>query len=342
MSKAMRQLIVHRMAAIKIQALARKAIQRPIFLEELAESRENQKLENQLVILQEKLRKLEEADRKRIEEEKKPKEERTSAPAPSTNSEQASGQPPKASPEQAPATLSVQQQALMDESGKMLEYLRKEVFKLRSQNSQLRQDVDSLKESNHKLMDANASAGASFAALNNHVKHLTKANQKLQTDLIAQKQIVSDASLEQVELKEELKMKQATYIAEVHSRLLYQKTLNEIVDMIHSRCKDDDLIDDVLILSDDCEADYMNGPTGMNAGPPTPSKSRSGVTDIFKSIASPTKPSSSPGITEKFMSYFGSGTKETKPPMPSPAKHTNNAGVFAGLQTFSGTFTEAE
>ena len=165
------------------------------------------------------------------------------------------------------AALTAQQQTLIDESGKMLEYLRKEVFKLRSQNSRLRQDFDLLKENNQRLMDANASAGASFQALNQHAKTLARANEKLQSDVNNMKEKSSRRNLVELELKEELKMKQATYIAEVHSRLQYQKTMQRIVDEIQVRCRDDRLVDDILMMSDECESDYMAGPTGMQLSP---------------------------------------------------------------------------
>ena len=336
MTKAMKTFRIGRSAAIKIQAMARKVIQRPIFLKELAEARENTKLENKLLSLQ---RKLEEAEQKRVEAEKRAEEAKTSSAVSAQNVQNIN-----ATVAQAVLTTEVnaQQQALMDESGKMLEYLRKEVFKLRSHNSQLRKDYDSLKESHHKLMDANASAGASFAALNNHAKHLTKTNQKLLSDIAAQKGVISNLNLEQIELKEELKMKQATYIAEVHSRLQYQRTMNRIVDIIQIRCRDDRLVDDVLALSDDCEADYMNGPTGLDTAPPSPTKS-SGVSEMLRSLGSTSNTSPSKGITQKFMSFFGGSSNDATPaPASVQTQHTNNASVFAGLQSFSGAFTEAE
>ena len=70
-----------------------------------------------------------------------------------------------------------------------------------------------------------------------------------------------------MELKEELKMKQGTYIAEVHSRLQYQKTMGKIVDMIQERCHDHELVEDVPVLSDECDSDYMSGPTGVDFSP---------------------------------------------------------------------------
>ncbi len=77
-------------------------------------------------------------------------------------------------PQQTQEQLTAEQQKLMDESGKMLEYLRKEVFKLRGYNLQLKTDFDLLKDNNQRLMDTNASAGASFAALNQHAVEQTK------------------------------------------------------------------------------------------------------------------------------------------------------------------------
>jgi hypothetical protein len=73
-------------------------------------------------------------------------------------------------------------------------------------------------------------------------------------------------------------MKQATYVAEVHSRLQYQKTMARIVEMVEERCRDSRLVEDVLAESDECEDEYMSGPTGMNSRP-----RRSIFTDAFSS-----------------------------------------------------------
>lgn len=149
--------------------------------------------------------------------------------------------------------LTAQQQRLMDESGKMLEHLRKEVFKLRSQNAQLRTDFDLLKDNNQRLMDANANAGASFGALNQHAKQLNKRNTKLTGEVTHLKQLLQKQNLAQVEIKEELKMKQNTYIAEVQSRLTCEKSISNIVDLVANRCRDQRLVEDILQISDDCE-----------------------------------------------------------------------------------------
>jgi myosin-5 len=316
----------HIAATIRIQAAARGAIQRPKYQADLIEKREEAKLENQLKTLQ---RKLEEAEAARIEAEKRAREsaklvepvvvyrdapktdegeganekEEKEAPAGASDDEgqsvEASSQVATSSFAAAPIGLTAQQQTLMDESGKMLEYLRKEVFKLRSHNAHLRNDFDLLKENNQRLMDANASAGASFAALNQHAKQLNKTNAKLLAEVANCKQLIQKMNVAHVEAREELKMKQATYVAEVHSRLQYQKSLAQIVDMVHERCRDSRLVEDVLAVSDECEDDYMSGPTGLE-----PSPQRSLFAGTMLSPPKATDQESESTIVGRFKSFF--------------------------------------
>lgn len=65
-----------------------------------------------------------------------------------------------------------------------------------------------------------------------------------------------------VEVKEELKMKQASYVAEVHSRLQYQKALERIVEQSSQGSR---FVGDVLAVSDECEDEYMSGPAGTRS-----------------------------------------------------------------------------
>lgn len=281
MAMAVTRLRANRRAAVAVQKIVRGALQRPKYRVALVEKREEAKLENQVLALQ---RKLEEAEKRHVEAEKKAEEkarqtietyketgrnldEEKKADEKSTGAQSETSSLTNPDEPEVPTAgqISAQQQNLMDESGKMLEYLRKEVFKLRSHNAQMRSDFDLLKDNNQRLMDANASAGASFAALNQHTKQLARANEKLTSDLLSFKQQVQKLSVTQVELKEELKMKQATYVAEVHSRLQYQKALSKIIDVAQERCRDDRLVEDFLRIADTCEAEYMSGPTGMNA-----------------------------------------------------------------------------
>ena len=130
------------------------------------------------------------------------KAEENAAAAASDESSKENKRPNVDSGDQTGQELSAEQQQLMDESGKMLEHLRKEVFRLRGQNQQLKTDFDLLKDNNQRLMDANASAGASFAALNQHAKQLSKQNAQLVNDVQGFKGQVQKLTILQVEAKE--------------------------------------------------------------------------------------------------------------------------------------------
>jgi len=156
------------------------------------------------------------------------------------------------------------QQSILHESGKMLEYARKEVHKLRSKNAQLNTDFQLLKDNNQRLIDANCSLGDTCDTLNSHAKTLSKANHKLKSDakrkvervkkeLMESKNHVGHLNTTITELKEELKMKHGSYIGEVQSRLQYQKAMAKIVETIQIKCRDHRLVETILSMCDDCE-----------------------------------------------------------------------------------------
>mmetsp|Transcript_23868 Transcript_23868/g.29045 ORF Transcript_23868/g.29045 Transcript_23868/m.29045 type:complete len:205 (+) Transcript_23868:832-1446(+) len=203
-------------------------------------------------------------------------------------------------------------------------------------------------------MDANASAGASFAALNQHAKQISRTNAKLMAEINQYKQQVSKLSLTQIELKEELKMKQATYIAEVHSRLQYQKTMNQIVDTIQARCRDERLVDDIITMSDDCESDYMSGPSGISvttpSRPPPPSRPMMSAPQapssaMSRNSSSGTRGSVSMGMSSRILSFFGGGgyadeDDEDEESVQNKNLTSMNKPGLSGLQTFTGHFSE--
>jgi len=138
-------------------------------------------------------------------------------------------------------------QAMIDESSKILEYLRKENLKLRAQNDTMKKEVKSMKENNMRLMEANASASASFQSLNDHAKELNKTNKKTIKILEGYKQ-------ELLQLKNDLKERQKGYLAEAEARLAYQKEMSKIIGHIQDRCRDAQIVEDVVILALECEA----------------------------------------------------------------------------------------
>eukprot|EP00934_Nitzschia_sp_Nitz4_P004752 Nitzschia sp. Nitz4//scaffold342_size18221//7904//11837//NITZ4_008795-RA/size18221-snap-gene-0.25-mRNA-1//-1//CDS//3329548577//4742//frame0 len=278
-------------AACVVQTMVRGALQRPKYRQALVDKKEEAKLENQLRALQ---RKLEEAESKRAEAEtladskareaiEKYKEEARAAESPPTEGDNNEVTPPSDVPQVVISTTTVastpdeDQQNLMDESGRMLEYLRKEVYKLRSQNQQLKTDFDLLKDNNQRLMDANASAGASFAALNQHAKQLSKHNTQLLTEVNSYRVQVQKLNVLHAELKDELKMKQESYIAEVQSRLETQKAMQKIVDLIQDKCRDHRLVEKILQVADECEMEQI----GMGGDHHTPASEKSESKSMF-------------------------------------------------------------
>ena len=87
---------------------------------------------------------------------------------------------------------------------------------------------------------------------------ISKQNAKLTTETTNYKSQVQKLNLLQVELKDELKMKQESYVAEVQSRLQYQKAMTKITDLIQDHCRDSRLVEKVLQVADECEMEFMN------------------------------------------------------------------------------------
>jgi predicted nuclease with TOPRIM domain len=131
-------------------------------------------------------------------------------------------------------------------------------MKLRNQNDTMRKDFKALKENNSRLMEANASAGASFSALNDHAKQLNVTNAKLIKNVEAYK-----GQLEK--LKTDLKTRQAYYLAEAEARLAYQKTMAQIVGAIQDKCRDAQLVEDVVIMALECEAEAKSERAALEA-----------------------------------------------------------------------------
>jgi len=227
-------------SAVKIQALVRGFIQRPRYKLMLERRKEEADLANQLAKMEDKLKDAEEQRTRDIEDAKfqmqlemeqykEQLEDQLRAEAEKMNK-------------------SAQQQTLIDESGKIIEYLRKENMKLRQQCESMKKDYKSLKENNARLMEANASASNSFNQLNEHAKGLNATNQRLIKNVDMYKQQL-------LKMKDDLKNRQAFYLAEAHARVAYQKTLARIVSHVQDKSRDAQLVEDVVIWALECEAE---------------------------------------------------------------------------------------
>jgi myosin-5 len=237
-------------AAAKIQATARMYLWRPKFKALVKEKRERDGLKNKVKELEAAVKEAEKARIREVEEARAQAEEEMEAYRLKVKQDMENDKEKQ--------KRTAQQQSLIEESGKIIEYLRKENMKLRNQNETLRKDFKSLKENNARLMEANASAGASFSALNDHAKQLNLTNAKLIRNVEAYK-----GQLEK--LKDDLKTRQAYYLAEAEARLAYQKTMAQIVGSIQDKCRDAQLVEDVVIMALECEAEAKSERAALEA-----------------------------------------------------------------------------
>jgi myosin heavy subunit len=241
-------------AAAKIQAVARGWLWRPHFKVMLKELREKDNLKNKIKELEQAVRDTEKNRMAEVEKAREAAEAEMETYRLKVKEEMSNDKEKQ--------KKSAQQQTLIDESGKIIEYLRKENMKLRNQNDSMRKDFKSLKENNQRLMEANASAGQSFTALNDHAKQLNVTNAKLMKNVEGYK-----AQLEK--FKDDLKTRQAYYLAEAEARLAYQRTMAQIVGAIQDKCRDAQLVEDVVIMALECEAEAKSERAALEASSST-------------------------------------------------------------------------
>jgi myosin-5 len=243
-------------AATRIQAAVRGFIQRPRYRQAVLRKKEEEDLANQLDKMKAKLNDAEDKRKRDLEDARFQFEQEMEE-----YKEKLEDQLRAESEKQ---NKSAQHQTLIDESGKIIEYLRKENMKLRQQCESMKRDYKSLKENNGRLMEANASASSSFNQLNEHAKGLNATNARLIKNVDTYKKQL-------VKMKEDLKNRQAFYLAEAHARVAYQKTLARIVAQVQDKSRDAQLVEDVVIWALECEAEAKSERAALeNAGQKAP------------------------------------------------------------------------
>jgi len=136
----------------------------------------------------------------------------------------------------------------LKDSSEITLFLRQGNKKMRSSTTQYRKDYDTMQENNKRLLEANAYAGASFEAMNEHSKKSNSNNSKLLQNLNKYKK-------QNQKLKEDLRMRSGFYDAEAQIRVNYQKSMAEIMEMIQDQCDDAQLTEDILVLALECESE---------------------------------------------------------------------------------------
>jgi len=135
----------------------------------------------------------------------------------------------------------------IEESEKIVGYLRKENKKVRDKTEEMKEEMKEMKEQNTRLIEANASAGASLDSMDKQKKNLVEHNAKLDDNLKKWK-------AQNVQLKSDLANRTSYFKAETKIRAHYEKAMEEIIEILESRCDDADLVEEVTAAQLQCEA----------------------------------------------------------------------------------------
>ena len=145
----------------------------------------------------------------------------------------------------------------IEESEKIVSYLRKENVKVRDQTEKMKEELQEMKDQNNRLVEANASAGASLDSLEKQKKHLSEHNEKLAENLKKWK-------AQNSQLKSDLANRTAYYKAETKIRAEYEKAMEQIVQLLETRCDDHKLLEEVTAAQLQCEAIASQKTSGSN------------------------------------------------------------------------------
>ncbi|KAF0683605.1 Aste57867_24371 [Aphanomyces stellatus] len=189
-----------RQAVITLQAQQKQKAQQAKFLAQKRELMAQQTMEQELVSL-----------KTRLEEEKHARQTTT------TLDVAAAAVPPPTDALPPPTSSPGAGVSLLDDSGRMLETLQREVQKLRELHERDAAEMDALKSENKRIKDAYTAAGASFAALNQHNKQQSKANLRLMSTHAAliksQEEKMKKYQKQVQDLKDELKSAKSMSLA---------------------------------------------------------------------------------------------------------------------------------
>ena len=258
-----------RNATIKIQCLLKMRKQVNKYRKLLSERKEHDAMETEVDLLK---HRLEDEKRARLEIEaensslqQKLKEVRNSSGR-SDSSSACEGEAPHAYQSSARSGKidreSVDDSKLLDDSTRMIDYLRKEVTKGRELVQTLSHENENLKAENKKIKDAYTAAGASFAALNQHNKRQSKANLRLMSTHAAliksQEEKMKRYKKQVAELKEDLLMQRSVYSAELKARVQQQDVIIEIINLAKSGGTSQDLLERMRSMAVDTKSSPDN------------------------------------------------------------------------------------
>jgi len=237
-------------AARKIQSIARMYIKRTRYLTMLGSKREKDELKKQIKEMEDKIFAAEQRRLNDVEEAKEAAEKEIEEYKKMVKEEKEKDARKK--------TEAVKLDALLEETNKITGFLKKENKRLHSQQDSLKKDLKSLKENNASLKEANETASKSFASLNDQAKQMNSTNAKMIKNIEEYKKYLE-------KLKEDLQTSQKYYLVEAEIRLSYQKIMASVVTTIQDKCRDPQMIEEVVIMALECEASAKSEHAALDA-----------------------------------------------------------------------------
>jgi myosin heavy subunit len=147
-----------------------------------------------------------------------------------------------------PKKLKAVQEKKLEEQTKMVEFLKKENKKIRTEHSKIKEKWDVVKENNTKLLEMNEKSGNSFETKEDVMRKVDTKNMTLLEEL-------DDAKASNKKLKDECMKKQDDYMTKAETGLEYQKTMARILTMIQDRSKEAQIVEDTVMLALGCESE---------------------------------------------------------------------------------------
>jgi len=147
-----------------------------------------------------------------------------------------------------PKKIAAQQKKKLAEQMKLIEFLKKENKKIRKDNDKIKDKFNVVKKNNDKLLKANEEAGSSFETTDSSSQKVYMKNESLIETL-------EQAKEDNKRLKEECMQRQDDYMTQAETRLEYQKTMARILNMIQDSSKEQQIVEDTVVLALECESE---------------------------------------------------------------------------------------
>jgi len=132
-----------------------------------------------------------------------------------------------------------------------VKYLKKDNEKTREHTKDMEADIEEMKETNHRLVEASASAGASLDSLEKQRARIAEHNAKLEENL-------KKYSDQNKQLEKDLANRQAYFEAENKIKRDYEKAMEKIVDLMEDKCDDSDLVERIMTAQLTCTTNNLN------------------------------------------------------------------------------------